>query len=362
MNESTAQKKEKFRVAIIGTGFGSLVHLPSYQMHTSFEPVLLCGLDETKTKQLGEKLEIEVSTDWKEVVAREDIDVISIATPPYLHAEISIEAFKNGKHVLCEKPLSNNLDDALNMVSKADESGLIAMCNFEFRYIPVRAYFVELMKSGHIGEIYSLIININVPSRLNPRTQGYDWWSNQTEGGGVLSQLGIHYIDFILQIFGQIQGVYGTKYTHIPKRLNHKTGKMKKVTSDDSVTVIFKTHNSQTLLQINSVSSHGEGTSILASGSKGTLSIKNDQNLYCGLIGEGGALQQLSIPLKYRLIKEKESHVLVFPFMRILDEFSHGIIGGLSHSPNFHDALVVQKIINSIQTSYAKKKYVAIDN
>ncbi len=359
MASTTANKKEKLKVAIVGTGIGSVVHYPGYEHHPSFDPVIIVGNDEQKTKNIADKLGIEYSTNWTEVVDNPEIDVISIATPPKIHSEIANAALKNGKHVLCEKPLSKDLESAIDMSKNAEESGKTAMINFEFRYLPSRAYFTELIKSGYIGDIYTLTINISSNARMNPIDQSWDWYSSKSEGGGVLSALGSHYIDFIMQIF-EIKGVYGRRYTQIPKRLNNKTGKMKNVTADDAVTVIFDVANVQVVLQISTVTSHGEGTVITANGSKGTLVIKEDQRIYGAIIGENATLVPLSIPMKYQLIRLKHHHVLVPSFIKILDELNKGINTGLSHSPNFQDGLKVQTILDAINKSHTKKKYIAI--
>lgn len=353
-------KKDKLKVAIIGTGFGSLVHFPAFYQHASFDPVIIVGQNEEKTKRIAEELGLDWSVNWKEVIDDPNIDVISIVTPPKMHREIAESAFNSGKHVICEKPMGINLTEAKILRDIAEESPQIHICNYEFRYLPSRAYFVELLKTGYIGDIYSLAIKINSNSRINPRTQGYNWWSERAAGGGVLNSLGSHYIDFILQIFGHIKGVYGRRFTHITKRLNKSTGRMRNTSADDAISIMIEVEKVMCTIQISTVSTHGNGTTIEAKGSKGSICIKEDQQLYGAILGENQDLTPLAIPTIYQLIRQKNDHILIPSFKRLLDNFVAGVNSGIAHSPNFGDAYEVQKIIDAINQSHQKKKYIPI--
>ena len=113
--------KKEIRVALIGHQFMGIAHSNAYRnaaMWTDLPVRLimkcLCAndtIDNLKTFATRYGWE-SCETDWRDVIKRDDIDLVSIATPNYLHKEIAIEAAKNGKHILCEKPLANNLNDA----------------------------------------------------------------------------------------------------------------------------------------------------------------------------------------------------------------------------------------------------------
>src|SRR5690606_27416062 len=96
----------------------------------------------------------ETETDWRKVVARHDIDLVDISTPGDTHAPIAIEAAKNGKHVFCEKPLSNTLDEAKAMLKAVQTARVVGMVNFNYRRVPAVQLAKKLIDEGRIGTIY----------------------------------------------------------------------------------------------------------------------------------------------------------------------------------------------------------------
>ncbi|MHA2501893.1 MAG: Gfo/Idh/MocA family protein [Candidatus Kariarchaeaceae archaeon] len=357
-----AEEQDPLRVGIVGTGFGSIVQFPGFLHHPGFEPTVLVGRHETKTKKIAELRGIgNYSTDWKKIVESDEIDAISVVTPPSMHHEMTMAALDAGKHILCEKPLASTLDEAVLMKNRSEDSGLITMVDLVFRFIPSRAHMIELIKNGYVGEIYQVDITVRNDSRLNPRTRGYNWWSSKKMGGGVLNALGSHYIDFLLQIC-DIQRVSARTATHIPKRLNKLTGKMKKVTADDAFVALFDIGDDQlSTMKISSTTGYGRGPRIEIYGSEGALIMQEDQSLFGGKLGEDEVPTRLEIPEQLKLNMElQDEHILVPPFTRLLDEFQKSIRSGRSLHPNFEDGVRIQQIIEAISTSSSKKKWVEI--
>jgi len=355
------EKQEPLKVGIIGTGFGSVVQYPGFVEHPGFEPVAIAGRHHSKTATIAKRLGVAHHfTNWRELLEMEELDVVSICTPPHLHHEMTIESLKAGKHILCEKPLSTNLAHAQEMQDHVEESGLIAMVDLVFRYIPSRAYMVELIKNGYLGDIYQFDITVRNASRLNPRTRGYNWWSSLKQGGGVLNALGAHYIDFLFQIFDKIDGVSGMTATHIPKRLNKLTGRMKTVSADDAFISLFDIgQDCLASMNISSTTPFGRGPRIEVFGSEGTLVMLEDQTLIGGKIGEDDELKHLEIPENLRLdLKTDPNHLLVPPFIKLLDEFQKSVKTGRSLHPNFEDGLKVQRVLDAIRQSTKQHKWV----
>jgi len=351
-------------IGIIGTGFGSVVQYPGFSHHPDFLPIAIAGRHKSKTDTIAKRLNIENSySNWKDMLKLDDLDAVSIVTPPHLHKEMTLAALDSGKHVICEKPLSLNAKDAEEMLLKSEESGLINMLDLVFRFIPSRAHMLELIKNDYLGEIYQCDITVHNSSRLNPRTRGYNWWSSQKKGGGILNALGAHYIDFLLQIFGTIERVSGKTATNIPKRLNKMTGRMKTVSADDSFIALFDVgDNVLSTMKISSTSPYGRGPKIEIYGSEGTLMMLEDQSLIGGKLGENKKLQPIEIPAALKLNKySDEDHLLVPPFVRLLDEFSKSIKTGRSLHPNFEDGFRIQQILDAIRLSNSKMSWISIE-
>lgn len=356
---------EVLKTAIIGTGFGSVVQYPAFLDHPNFVPTTLVGRHRSKTMKIAQRLEVpKHSTDWQAVVKDPELDVISIATPPLLHKDMVLSSFAEGKHVICEKPLANGVDEAEEMVDAANESGLTAMVDFEFRYMPSKLHFMELIKSGFIGDVYEFDVIVRTPSRLNPRKHGYNWWSNKSKGGGMLNALGSHYIDYIFMLFGDIKGVLGQTSIHIKSRLSKKTSKMRKVTADDAFLAQFDLGNDILCsMRLSATAPFGRGSRVEAYGSEGALVMLENNQIIGGKIGEDKEMKRIPLPSKYQSIqiekaRSEKTHYLIPAFKGLLDDFANGVSRGSSPHPNFNDALKIQKCLEAILESESKKKWI----
>ncbi len=120
-----------------------------------YEPAAPCARTPDRLARVAAKLGIpDTSTDWERFVARDDLDVISIATPTVLHHEMTLAALDAGKAVLCEKPLGGDLDAAVDMVRAAEKSGRPAACCFENRWSPDWLAVADRVRSGFLGKAY----------------------------------------------------------------------------------------------------------------------------------------------------------------------------------------------------------------
>lgn len=218
--------KKKLNVALIGTKFMGATHSNAFRQVGRFfdlpaEPVMkvICGSDPQGTKDAAENLGWEeASTDWKKTVARDDIDIVSIASPGYLHAPMAIEAAKQGKHIICEKPLANSLKEAQDMLKAVEKAGVKHMCGFTYRFNPAVVTIKNMIKKGELGEIFHVrgcylqdwIVDPDFP--VNWRLQ------KKTAGSGALGDIGAHTIDMAQNLVGDIAEVSATLQTFIDKR------------------------------------------------------------------------------------------------------------------------------------------------
>ena len=152
------------RVAVIGTGFMGRMHAHAWRTaHRFFDlprtPALsvLVGTDVDRTADAAARWGFEGSdTDWRSVIERSDIDVVDICTPGDTHAEIALAALAAGKHVLCEKPLANDVADAERMVGAAESAsarGVVSMCGFSYRRTPALSLARRMIAAGRLGDI-----------------------------------------------------------------------------------------------------------------------------------------------------------------------------------------------------------------
>lgn len=193
--------------AVIGTGFGCRVHVPALRA-AGFDVLALVGRDTEKTVRRAERLDIpEASVDLDAVLARGDVDAVTIATPPYAHAPVSIATARAGKHVLCEKPFALDVVEAEEMLAVAEQAGVTHLVGHEFRWAPERAVIGRAIADGAIGEPRLCSLVQLVPLVADPATPVAAWWFDEAAGGGWLGASGSHVIDQVRTWLGDFSEV-----------------------------------------------------------------------------------------------------------------------------------------------------------
>jgi predicted dehydrogenase len=206
------------RAGIIGLGAGR-AHMRGYQQAAGVDVFALAGKETERLAELAAIYGAERTyTDWEDLVADPDVDVVSVATPNSLHAPITIAALGAGKHVLCEKPLSVEAGSAADMVHAAVEAGRVLEVAFNFR----RRGDVRVLKGyideGKLGKVYhakaSWIRRRGIP--------GIGSWfaSKEMAGGGPLIDLGVHVLDLALYLMGEPKVISVTANTY--SELGHR--------------------------------------------------------------------------------------------------------------------------------------------
>src|SRR2546426_6563377 len=149
-------------IGLIGYGFMGRAHSNAYRKVGNFfdleyQPVLkaVCARDEAKVRAFAAKWGYEShETDWRKLIAREDIDLVDIACPNDMHKDIAIAAAKAGKMILCEKPLSMNGPEGLKMVRAVEQAGVPNMVWYNYRRVPAIALAKQLIDEGRLGRIF----------------------------------------------------------------------------------------------------------------------------------------------------------------------------------------------------------------
>ena len=221
---------KSLKVAMMGHGFMGAAHSQAWRVAPRFfdlplqpELTLLVGRDAGRTAAAASKWEwAEASTNWREAIARDDIDVIDIVTPGASHAEIAIAALQAGKHVLCEKPLANTAEEARAMAdaaAEAERNGIRAMVGFTYRRLPATTHARDLVAGGAIGTVRQ-VRAVYLQDWLVDPDAPLTWRLQQEQAGsGVLGDLAAHAVDLAQYITGhRLTGVSGTLETLVPTR------------------------------------------------------------------------------------------------------------------------------------------------
>jgi predicted dehydrogenase len=228
--------------AFMGKAHSLAWHTVSRAFDVPLRPRLaaICGRDKAAAQLAAERLGwAAVETDWRALIARDDVQLVDISAPGDLHAPIAIAALAAGKHVLCEKPLANTLAEAKAMKAAADAaypSGARAMVGFNYRRVPALALARRLVAQGRLGPLRhfrAVYLQDWLADPAAPMT-----WRMQAEraGSGALGDLGAHIVDLARFLTGdEITGVSAVSATFTPERPYSDGPGMGAVTVDDAV-------------------------------------------------------------------------------------------------------------------------------
>lgn len=265
------------RVGIIGVGWGAHVQVPAFRAAKGFEPVALCARTPERLERVALKLGIEqTSTDWEAFVAREDLDVISVATPTMLHHRMTLAALTAGKPVLCEKPLAGDLDAARDMVRAAAAARVPTACCFENRWNPDWLAVADRVRSGFLGRQYMARVSRSASYWHPSHSLQAHWMYDREQGGGYLAGMLVHDLDFLCSLFGRPVSVCAEVRTSDPIRELPDGGTLT-VSADDTAAVLMRMESgAAAVLSISVMGVHADHYRLELFGSDGTIIADGD--------------------------------------------------------------------------------------
>jgi predicted dehydrogenase len=229
-------------VASVGAGWGARVQAPTFR--------------DAGLHVVG----IARRTGWRELIVSQEVDLVSIVTPPVTHREMTLIALQAGKHVLCEKPTAMNEDEAKAMLEAArNHPDRITLIDHELRFLP--AWREARARMEEIGPVRYAEVRYASPSR-GDRSRGWNWWSDASQGGGIWGAVGSHFVD-ALRYFGmEFESVQALMRTTIEERPFE--GGMRNVSADDFTAMHARLRGgSVAVMTFSAVSSGPDETSML---------------------------------------------------------------------------------------------------
>jgi predicted dehydrogenase len=331
----------------------------------------ICGRDPAAVAAAADRLGwAATETDWKRLVGRDDVGLVDVCTPGSSHAEISIAALEAGKHVLCEKPLANTVEEARAMAAAAERAaagGVRAMVGFNFRRVPAVALARELVAAGRLGALRHVRAAYLGSHLLDPELP-LVWRLQASEAGsGALGDLGAHAIDLAQYLAGdRIAGVSALTKTFVPERpLTAGGGARGPVTVDDAALFIARFAGGAVggFEATRFATGHTEGLRVELNGELGSI------------VWDLGALNQLRLfdatedpaTQGFRTIQVTraahpyagawwpDGHTIGYEhtFTHEVRDLLHAIADGRDPVPSFADGLQVQEVLDAVQRSAA---------
>ena len=242
-------------IGLIGCGFMGRTHSNASRRVNNFfdleyQPVLkaVCDLDEARAKAFAAKWGYEsYETDWRKLIAREDIDLVDITLPNNMHREVAVAAAQAGKMILCEKPLARTGQEGLKMVQAIEKAGVPNMVSYNYRRIPAVTLAKQLIDEGRLGRIFhyraKFLQDWTISKDLPQGGPGLWRLDVKVAGSGVTGDLLAHCIDTALWLNGSIDKVNAMTETFIKERKHTETGKIEKVGIDDACAFLARFKN-----------------------------------------------------------------------------------------------------------------------
>ena len=368
-------------VGMIGYSFMGAVHSHAWRtvgrvfdLGVDVDMRVICGRNEEAVTAAAAKYGWQsAETDWRAVIARDDIDIIDVCTPGSSHEEIAVAALNAGKHVICEKPLANTVAEAKRMAAAAQASSGKSMVAFNYRRVPALAYARELVRQGRLGRIFHVRAVYLQDWIIDPEFPLVWRLVKEEAGSGALGDLGAHIVDAAQFVTGsQITNVSGELRTFIDERPlvgeTHlleatKSAERGKVTVDDAALFLANFDNGAvgTFEATRFASGRKNGMAIEVNGEKASLRFEfesmNELWVHDHTVdGKDAGFRRVMVTESDHPYVEgwwPPGHVLGYDhtFTHEFRDFVLDIVNDRAPEPSFADGLYVQRVLDAVERS-----------
>lgn len=351
------------RVGFIGAGWPDRVQIAAFRLG-GLTPQAIASARRERAERVAATHNIPlVFDDWQALVESEEVDIVSICTPPHLHADMAVAALAAGKHVICEKPTALNVQEAERMLAAAQAAPeQLAIIDHQLRFHPQRMQMRQLIREGYVGGVLQTRFDRLGGERLDP-AQPWTWWSDAERGGGMLGALGSHLIDLARWMIGRIESVTAQLQIGHLFRTDPESGAQRAVTADDHADLLLRFANGATgHITVSGLTPGGYGMSILVVGTDGALMLDNQDQLF-GMKGvyPGGSWEPIRTrqapPPAEGLPNQGPFTIGAFYLAQTLALSLPMGETMLNDAASFYDGLVVQRVLDAARRSHAQKAW-----
>ena len=369
------------RVAMIGYGFMGAAHSQAWRtaprvfdLPRDVEMAVIVGRNQEAVADAAAKWGWQESaTDWRDIVTRDDIDIVDIVTPGHSHHEIAIAALKAGKHVLCEKPLANSGEDAEAMAEAARESSAKAMLGFTYRRVPALTRARDLIAEGKVGNVQQVRAAYRQDWLVDPEAPLSWRLQKDLAGHGALGDIGAHAIDLVQFLTGlsvtKVSGIIDTIVKERPVETERvgiagKGGDEKAPVTVDDVAIFTGRLENGALAAFEATrfaTGRKNELSVEISGDKGAIAFNleslNELHVYdltADELGQGFTRVLVTEPgHPYLEGWWPTGHMLGYEhaFSHQVKDFVDAIANDTTPTPTFDDGVQVQRVLDAVEAS-----------
>lgn len=346
--------QSEVRVGIVGTGgFANQAHMPGYQAHPKAKIVGVCDIIRERAEAAAQRFGATIITeDYKELVGRDDIDAIDVATPNNVHIPIALAAIKAGKHVMCEKPLGMNIGEVRELIAAAKATGAKTGVNFTYRGHPAARYAKDLISSGQIGKLFHINAFYMQGWLVNPKSPIVWRLQKEITGTGALGDLASHIIDLAMWFAdAKITSVVGDMTRFVDERPLLDGSGNGKVDVDDGATFLTRFDNGAmgTFVSSRYGTARGNYQRIEVYGDKGALvySWEDMGNLEVSLGDQAPRYRWSKIPVPDSFTTRDGTQ----GWTENVSNFIDAIVEDKEMIPNFQHGLDNQEVLDAVSIS-----------
>ena len=380
-------------IGLLGCGFMGRTHSNAYsQVNHFFElehkPVLKACYGREEDLEVLKKFQKmwgyeSIETDWKKMIARDDIDLIDVVAPNFLHHDMVIAAANAGKMVVCEKPLAMSMKEAEEMVAAIEKAGVANMVMFNYRRVPAISLFKQVVEEGRVGKPFHYRATYNQDYTISQKVPagGAALWrlDAKVAGSGVTGDLLAHSIDTAEWINGPIKKVVAHTEIFIKERMHAETGKMEPITIDDACMflAVFENGSIGTFESSRYARGRKNYSSMELNGENGAVFFNLEEPEYLQFFryadpGTGKKVEDHLTGWQRILVTNGEHPYMnkywvpgttigyEHTFINAVADFLKSLEGGPKFQPDFRTAMRTQKVCDAIIRSAKEGQWVEI--
>ncbi len=333
------------KIAIAGGGYGTKVALPVYQELEEFEPVAIWSRRPERARELATDAGLDLGTsDYDELLSYPDLEAVHVATPVVTHPRFAVAAAERGLHVLCEKPLADNMAEARRIVAAVRSAGVVGAVDYSLRLKETRRRVIEQARQV-VGHPRMAFVSLVQSDHADPHSRPHTWVHDATLGGGRLQGYGVHDLDLLLELFPDVEAVAAATEVGVTMR-TADDDELRPVTSEDAYAIVLRFRGGGLgVVTLVSTARHDRGDVIEIHGDQGTVRLDADLRLWWGGAGDDlhaeGPLDDSSTGA----------------FAHVARNFWAAIREGAEPEPSLEEGLRVQAVFDAARVADVERRW-----
>ncbi|HYN98308.1 MAG TPA: Gfo/Idh/MocA family oxidoreductase [Actinomycetota bacterium] len=340
-------KRSSVKIAVAGSGFGRKVALPVYREIEEFEPVGCWSRTPERAVKVANEFGLELGTsDFDELLAIPGLEAVHLATPVVTHLPLARAVVERGLHLLCEKPLADNLENARRIAGAVADAGVVGAVNYSLRMKSTRKRLIEVAQQV-VGRPRMAMVALVHSDHSHPESRPFTWVHDAQMGGGRLQGYGVHDLDLLLEIFPRVDSVAAALEVGVGQRISGG-GELLPVTAEDAYGILLRFEGGGLgVVSLVATARHERRDLVEIYGDQGTVKLDADYRLWWGRAGDE---LQVEGPL---------SNSSNEAFRRVARRFWLSIREGAPPDPSLEEALRVQAVYDAIKRADAERRWVS---